>query len=461
MERAEDGTSYLPRKRCLDFHHAIEWGVPCKRHKYANRSCGVSIWYSREMFWHRDHVRRVYDPPPDLQSRIGAARLKTKYVDWLPIVAYFPNRSSLPASEYCRVVCRLCDTIEAWATRAPKRCTVMLYVDLNDGLGLQQLKGGAGHEKECTPDEHIGNATPSKEHFAGQQFRKLLAATRMAAANTFSRHAQHTFVGSCGQKTKIDYVCLPLDLVHLNHEGCRTFEEKTTNIQPFNTLSLRDHILIGWSGWIQVSHGPSFVAPEIFDRDKLMRAYVQGVDAEACMREGWNRVNETLSNDLISSDDKWDAITDTLRNVVAHHFPKNGSQSEEHAKRVEERKQALADRSRLRQLNASLVQKYDALQAQLQDLSRGIDCMRDSTAESCFLEERVPVLDTTARDAMLVEKEAIRQELEAVRELVEIEEFGLIRLTKQCRRMKKRHDKDRKAELVDEINKQPPSSAVC
>ena len=75
-------------KRVVRGFLLFEW--PYGKGRYTNCACGVAIALRNDHF-HFKHVQKVYVPPPAIQGRCGAVRVrKNGCFDFTPIVLYQP-----------------------------------------------------------------------------------------------------------------------------------------------------------------------------------------------------------------------------------------------------------------------------------------------------------------------------------------------------------------------------------
>jgi len=121
-------------------HHTSQWGYG--RGPYTNRSCGIHMFFKTRRF-KVEHQVRVPPVPKGCQGRLGACRLRSGMCDLQVICGYYPPRPLaarlMPAYE--KTVGAIDRWIRAVLSATPARCTPLLGVDLNDGLGLKQVEG--------------------------------------------------------------------------------------------------------------------------------------------------------------------------------------------------------------------------------------------------------------------------------------------------------------------------------
>ena len=117
------------------------------------------------------HIRRIFSPPPELQGRVGAARVVLGRYDYTMLVLYYPPRPRGAPTASCIASV---DAFTRWARdaldQARGRSTPIIQVDLNGLLGAQNLEG----EWIIGESSAVGTADPDHETYAGESLRQLL-----------------------------------------------------------------------------------------------------------------------------------------------------------------------------------------------------------------------------------------------------------------------------------------------
>eukprot|EP00959_Pyramimonas_sp_CCMP1952_P468822 9493867-Pyramimonas_sp.AAC.1 len=118
------------------FRHSRHYELSFGYSRSSNKSCGTSIMLHSKVFPQRC-IRRIFCPPVELEGRCGAVRLKSGSLDVLFVTMYFPVYSSMRAGrdEQKRKVNKMLAWLRNLLLSTGGRCTPIVGMDLNDGLG--------------------------------------------------------------------------------------------------------------------------------------------------------------------------------------------------------------------------------------------------------------------------------------------------------------------------------------
>ena len=195
--RFRDDRGGLP-KVVLGLKH-VEFRFGWSPSPFVNRSCGGSIFLSRDVFGDVPRIRQVLQPTPVLRGRVGGIEMAGGS-RWLFFFVYSPPKPRSAAEE--QPYAKACHAIGEWmcanvASRATAVCRVFGFFDLND----QFSEEGEG----VGDDELLG-----KEGLPAFIVKGFLECSGCKMASTYVKIGP-TFFGQFGD-TKIDHICTPGDL---------------------------------------------------------------------------------------------------------------------------------------------------------------------------------------------------------------------------------------------------------
>ena len=186
-------------------------------------------------YWSLRKITQRFDPPKVLAGRGGAIRCFAGVEHFLFAVAYvppYPNKvSKIPA--WHETIRKLFQWLHFVFSQCPERCTPMLSLDLNDGLGT---KDGCQ-----IVDKHIGRFHPSAMGTAATFLYELLRAFDLCAINTFFDNPVTFYGMTPGSKSRIDFLCIPCPLFSAMHK-CDLGYAQARKLQLIKDKRERDHI---------------------------------------------------------------------------------------------------------------------------------------------------------------------------------------------------------------------------
>ena len=141
---------------------------------HAHRSATNRHWYSLLCVnpFTTQHIHQTWTPPPSLQGRAIAARLKGGFFDLFVCCMYLPPRPQTASKRgrYRRTVEALLEWLDERLSEQKHRTTPIVLMDANDGIGLE-LRAGRYRlvETQC-----IAAAGSRREHAAGKRLREIM-----------------------------------------------------------------------------------------------------------------------------------------------------------------------------------------------------------------------------------------------------------------------------------------------
>eukprot|EP00959_Pyramimonas_sp_CCMP1952_P282736 5909563-Pyramimonas_sp.AAC.1 len=113
-------------------HYEVSFGVS----RSSDKACGTSTMLHNKVFPQR-FIKKIIAPPVDLEGRCGAVRMKSDTMDILFVSMHFPVHSGARAgrAEQNRIVTRTLSWLRTLLRAVGARCTPIIGMDLNDGLG--------------------------------------------------------------------------------------------------------------------------------------------------------------------------------------------------------------------------------------------------------------------------------------------------------------------------------------
>ena len=167
----------------------------------SNKSSGVLLALRKPFT--TEHIHQTWTPPPSLQGRALAARLKGGFFDLFVCCMYLPPRPQTASKRggYQRTVEALLEWLDERLSEQKHRTTPIVLMDANDGIGLE-LRAGRYRSVET---QCIAAAGARREHAAVKRLREIMEKHHMRA--TSAELGGPTWFGSEGQSSLIDYVC--------------------------------------------------------------------------------------------------------------------------------------------------------------------------------------------------------------------------------------------------------------
>ena len=130
----------------------------------SNKSSGVLLALRKPFT--TQHIHQTWTPPPSLQGRAIAARLKGGFFDLFVCCMYLPPRPQTASKRgrYQRTVEALLEWLDERLSEQKHRATPIVLMDANDGIGLE-LRAGRYRpvETQCIA------AGSRREHTAGKR----------------------------------------------------------------------------------------------------------------------------------------------------------------------------------------------------------------------------------------------------------------------------------------------------
>jgi hypothetical protein len=290
------------------------------RSRSVNKSCGTAIVIGKRLA--RCKVHPTVKAPAPIAGRGMSMRVSSRWVDCTPIVAYYPP---IPWSKdlypQYRITCR---ELTCWLSKVldgtPGCSTPLLYVDLNDGMGIQQIGS------EWVPLDDLSCVSPEarnrekKPGGAGELFRELLTTHGMASLSTWFDQ-RPTFYGNTGSSSMIDHLCGPEALVH-SLRSAGPLGGMSRRLQLIQKRGHADHLLVHAVFYYVLAHPPkasladspqaSILGDHLdaskvkWDPDLLMRG----------LREGYRR-----EEFLQAAEDVMEGFLDTHGHLLEHRTP--------------------------------------------------------------------------------------------------------------------------------------------
>ena len=228
----------------------------------SNKSSGVLLALRKPFT--TEHIHQTWTPPPSLQGRALAARLKGGFFDLFVCCMYLPPRPQTASKRggYQRTVEALLEWLDERLSEQKHRTTPIVLMDANDGIGLE-LRAGRYRSVET---QCIAAAGLRREHAAGKRLREIMEKHHMRA--TSAEMGGPTWFGNEGQASLIDYVWAPAALP-LRCSG--PLRRLAAELQLISTRQLRDHVPLGLEfDYVQLAGQPASGEREAWNADALM-----------------------------------------------------------------------------------------------------------------------------------------------------------------------------------------------
>ena len=185
-----------------------------------------------------EHIHQTWTPPPSLQGRALAARLKGGFFDLFVCCMYLPPRpqSASKRGGSQRTLDAPLEWLDERLSEQKHRTAPTVLMDANDGIGLE-LRAGRYRSVDT---QCIAAAGARREHTAGKRFREVMEKHHMRATSAEWRGP--TWFGSERQSSLIDYGWAPAALP-LRCSG--PLRRLVAELQRIRTRQLRDHVPLG------------------------------------------------------------------------------------------------------------------------------------------------------------------------------------------------------------------------
>ena len=145
----------------------------------SNKSAGILIALRKPFT--SEHIHQTWTPPPSLQGRALAARLKGGFFDLFVCCMYLPPRQQAASKKggYQRTVERLLDWLDGCLSEQKHRSTRVVLKDAIDGICMW-LRAGRYRPVYC---QCIAAAGARREHVAGKRLREIMEKHHMRATS--------------------------------------------------------------------------------------------------------------------------------------------------------------------------------------------------------------------------------------------------------------------------------------
>ncbi|CAE8582344.1 unnamed protein product [Polarella glacialis] len=308
-------SSQLPVERQNFQRHLVyHWGVA--KGRFTTKACGVTLALNRRLFG--EHcIKRFYHPPPALQGRGGALRVRTRWLDCCFLGGYAPNK---PNNYQER------QAVDAWfnwiddvISQLPARCVPVLLADWNAHLGWEV------RTTQPSVSQEVGIEGSARENYNGTQLRSLLQRHHMFAINSFSGWPEGsdtgpTYYSPGGNTSRIDYICLPqssrADVV-----SCRVWRATGQELQARRSARLCDHCPVV----VKINTHPFQPSPDS-KRDRWAFPASQGAvrefQKEVQQVRSQPEVRNQFYRDLQTGDtmQTWMHLQETVQPIAKQHF---------------------------------------------------------------------------------------------------------------------------------------------
>lgn len=338
-------------------HMVYDWGFG--RSSFVTRAAGVQLRVHRRVARPCD-IAAIHSPPPVLQGRGGAVRVRHPAADLLFVTLYVAPRYGNAAHDavYMKGTRELFGWLHGVLDNAPARTTVFLGMDLNDTLGIPP--GG------ITDASGVGSLHPAPEHFAAGLLRNTLDKYDLAAYNTYS-DGSDTYYG-VGKRSRIDYICGPRGLLS-SLRGARVLRRQGRSLQMINCRRPMDHYPVEVIVDYELNCATA-VDPDGFDPAALVRAalsctarrpFIAAVEEHMAQHHDEWRDEATR----LGIDQAWDNLVADLRGVARRFFPRQRAAAPPPSRRAEVRA-LLTERAALRHRLANS-DELDAITEEIRD----------------------------------------------------------------------------------------------
>ncbi|CAE8641241.1 unnamed protein product [Polarella glacialis] len=303
------------------------WGYGNGR--FTNKATGVSLLIRRKTFspaW----VTQVISPPPALQGRGGALRLKHGTLDVCFFCLYSPSE---PRNTEER---NAAEAFYTWLysalARLPRRSLCIFLGDLNAHVG------SIWNTEDVGP-QSVGSFQPQAENNNGWRFRHWMQQHHLCAANThFPSAAGPTYWAPTGHGSRVDYIVVPLESLP-SVQKIDIWRKAARELQVFQTARPRDHSPLHMRIQVARFHEPKQQPPGIkWDYSKINTAlystrnnnntqpFIQDIHDTFSQPHIYTRCQQLLLQETL--DDFWDFFNGQLREIAAKHFTLNNNNNQ-------------------------------------------------------------------------------------------------------------------------------------
>lgn len=168
------------------YHRAYQWGWRPSR--YVNKSAGITMMLHKR--YSREDVKTIDEPPRILAGRAVAMRVRRGGRDFLFLCAYYPPRSN--SVEYAQTVDKITEWLHIVIAAALGRSKPLLGVDLNDGVGIEQL---GGDEFRHVQSIALGPHGRDTQRYAGSRLVELAETHDLVFADALHEGAFPSYYG--------------------------------------------------------------------------------------------------------------------------------------------------------------------------------------------------------------------------------------------------------------------------
>ena len=278
----------------------IDWGY-ARGAPFANRACGVRIMMRKDR--HKlAHIRQIWSPPPAVQGRGGALRLKSSTHDFTVLAIYFPVRANL-ASEQKRyrdavsIMLKWMDTVLLQVRTSARRSIVIIAGDLNDEL-------------KC-----------NDEKYTASKFRALCTKYDMMIP-TEKYKAGPTYFGHNGSSSSIDVIAIAEERA-VGIASCIVHQHHGKRLHAINTALPMDHYPVQLTvKWHYAAPARTFKTR--IDRAALVREVMVGEQRVAVISHLEGRMSEVLGkyqeHEFGTADGIWQDIVAALKDTMEKFF---------------------------------------------------------------------------------------------------------------------------------------------
>ena len=280
----------------------IVFDFPSRGGIFPSKGAGVIVALHRSAFC-EPNVVKVFVPPDDFSGRIGGVRVKRRDVDFCVFSVYIPVEPRTAAER--RKLDKIWRYLHWLIEQLPSRCVPIVLCDANGRTG-------------SVPSQGIGHANPQRENHNGSQLRKLLDTQHLAAINTFFP-VGHTWRGSMGISSRIDYVLLPT-ATHIH--SCRILHNSARELQVIPAPGWRDHKPVQ----VVFHHALGYVGvdqtePIRWDRDAMAQCLMYGTNRGEFVTAVEAACSEPhMLSPSTSVDQKWHRLNGTITKIAQRFF---------------------------------------------------------------------------------------------------------------------------------------------
>ena len=320
-------------KKTIEGALVLDWGYSDGAN-LSNRSCGTRLQLRGDRY-KASNVIGLWSPPKSLQGRGGAARVRSKMLDFVLMGLYFPPRPHTAKEKpmYEKIV----QNLVRWATDTlvyirskTQRTMITVGMDLNDdaeGEGLAAVK-----------------------------LREMLEQAGLVIANTSK---EHTWYGN-NTSSRIDYMAISSEKMPAV-QRCGVTSEKGRVLQMVDTPVANDHIPIQLTMKYKQAKPVCATPPPLWgvdwDRQQLTQEALKGTSRKMLLESLDERMKDLhFGGAHATADEAWNVYVQAVQDAITDSFPKTEKQGDPSY-------QAMMQRRR------DLVAKVGSLKRRLADLN--------------------------------------------------------------------------------------------